>query len=124
MNETDWLSIGAVAQLVGRSASTIRRMEARGIVTPARLAGKGVRRYSPADVAVIRSQIDERVRKQPVTAITHPAQWYALVYRYLRGAVDGGPAPGYTLAEWLAEAEFYASEYAADQPQPTEEGQP
>jgi len=53
------------------------------------------------------------MNEQPA-APDRSAEWYALVYRYLRGAVDGGPAPGYTLAEWLAEAEFYATEYADD----------
>lgn len=53
-----FLSIGEVVKLVGKSATTIRKLEARGIVTPARLQGQDRRLYSVDDVATIRQAID------------------------------------------------------------------
>jgi DNA-binding transcriptional MerR regulator len=51
------LTIGEVRRLVGRSATAIRRMEGRGVVTPLRTTGQDRRLYTVADVEAIRKAI-------------------------------------------------------------------
>lgn len=60
-------------------------------------------------------------KRRPTSPIANGLQteaksdhWKALAYDYLRGAVDGGALPEYTLAEYVAEAEFYATEFEHD----------
>ena len=62
---TRYLSIGTVAKLVGCSPTTLREMEARGLLpfTPARLDGQDTRLYRSEDVATIR-RVREALRRQ------------------------------------------------------------
>ncbi len=56
-----FVSIGRVAELVGRSATTLRDLEARGVLpAAARVEGLDRRLYSLADVALIRATLAER----------------------------------------------------------------
>ncbi len=55
-----WLSIGAVAEQVGRSPSTIRKLEQAGVVTPLRVEGQDRRLYTLADVETIRAALATR----------------------------------------------------------------
>ncbi len=56
-----FVSIGRVAELVGRSATTLRELEARGVLpAAARVEGLGRRVYSQSDVDVIRAALAER----------------------------------------------------------------
>ena len=56
-----FVSIGRAAELVGRSRSTLRELEARGVLpTAARVEGLDRRLYSLADVEVIRATLAER----------------------------------------------------------------
>jgi DNA-binding transcriptional MerR regulator len=52
-------TIGEVVQRVGRSATAIRRLEARGVVMPFRTIGQDRRLYTPADVETIKAAIRE-----------------------------------------------------------------
>ncbi len=60
------LTIGEVGRRVGRSATAIRRLEARGVVTPFRTLGQDRRLFTVADVEVIREAI--RSGRQPLDA--------------------------------------------------------
>lgn len=53
------LRIGEVARLVGIHPSTVRNLEARGLLTPAR-DWAGQRRFGAKDVARLRSLIESR----------------------------------------------------------------
>ncbi len=56
-----FVSIGTVARMVGKSPTTLRELEAAGILPPAaRVEGLGRRVYSPSDVATIRTVLAER----------------------------------------------------------------
>ena len=52
-------TIGEVGRMVERSETTIRRLEARGVVTPFRTIGQDRRLYTPADVETIKAAIRE-----------------------------------------------------------------
>ncbi len=54
-------SVGAVARLVGRSPSAIRRMELAGLIpAPPRIAGRDCRVYSERHLQLIRTIVAER----------------------------------------------------------------
>lgn len=55
------LTIGEVARLVGRSASTVRNLEGRGVVRPTRLEGQDRRVYTMSDVQKIRAVIQGEI---------------------------------------------------------------
>ncbi len=50
-------TIGQVRHMVGRSATAIRRMEERGVVTPCRAIGHDHRLYTLADVETIKAAL-------------------------------------------------------------------
>jgi DNA-binding transcriptional MerR regulator len=60
------LTIGEVGRQVGRSATAIRRLEARGVVTPFRTIGQDRRLFTQADVETIKEAIREG--RQPLDA--------------------------------------------------------
>ena len=62
-----YMRIGQVAQLTGLHPNTIRRLEARGRLHPAR-DWTGTRRYSQADVEALR-----RLFKRPARSTTRGA---------------------------------------------------
>ncbi len=53
-------SIGTAARMVKRSPATLRKLEARGVITPARLEGQDRRLYTLADVEIIRAALVTR----------------------------------------------------------------
>ncbi len=56
-----FVSIGTVARLVGKSPTTLRELESRGVLpAAARVEGLDRRLYSLADVEVIRAALAER----------------------------------------------------------------
>ncbi len=56
-----FVSIGTVARMVGKSPTTLRELEAAGILPPAtRLEGLDRRLYSLGDVEIIRAALAER----------------------------------------------------------------
>lgn len=55
-----WFTIGAVAEQVGRSPSTIRKLERAGVVMPLRVEGQDRRLYTLEDVATIRAALAVR----------------------------------------------------------------
>ena len=58
-----YMRIGAVTELTGVCANTIRRMEARGLVQPARDWNNG-RRFTERDVATICAIVAQSPRKR------------------------------------------------------------
>ena len=60
------LTIGEVGRLVGRSTTVIRRLEARGVVTPFRTIGQDRRLFTDADVETLKAAI--RGGRQPLDA--------------------------------------------------------
>ncbi len=68
--EKRFLSVGTVARLVGCSASTLRELEARGLLpfTPARLEGSEYRLYTAADVEAIKAVRDAQHRERQEAA--------------------------------------------------------
>ncbi len=57
MGARRYLTIGKAAQLVGISPSTLRRLEAAGVIRPARVEGTSLRVYTDWDVATIRKVV-------------------------------------------------------------------
>ena len=60
------LTIGEVGRLVGRSSTVIRRLEARGVVTPFRTIGQDRRLFTENDVETLKAAI--RSTRQPLDA--------------------------------------------------------
>jgi DNA-binding transcriptional MerR regulator len=68
---SEFLSIGGVAELVGVSASALRKWEAQGkIPAPARLAGCDRRVYRITDLDAIRARATARAEPSPRTRPT------------------------------------------------------